>query len=124
MPESRSLGAVDNIDNSTSLAIPNISLANRYNTPQNFEHLNLPILQAFYSHQFSDHMRLRQAIQYQHVGDEYWQSEFLSIDSTPPAPEVDRSYLYFNHDSNGFVSQTDLLADFHYLGDHKFTRRV
>jgi iron complex outermembrane receptor protein len=115
------LGMVDNTDNSTSLAIPNVPMTNRYNTPGNFEYANLPVLQAFYNHQFSEKVRFRQAFQYQYIGDQYWDSEFLSIDSTiPSAPQVDRGYLYFYHRSHAVVSQSDFVADFHWLWNHKF----
>lgn len=100
--------------------IPVIPLSRRFNTPGNFEYGNIPIFQAFYEHSFSDNVRLRQAAQFQYVGDEYWESEFLFVDPIAAPTEVQRSNLYFFHRDDAVVSQTDLLADFHLVWKHQF----
>lgn len=100
--------------------VPNIPLDRRFNTPGNYQHGNSPIFQAFYDHSFSDRMSFRQSFEFQHVGDEYWQSEFLFVDPIASPHTVDRGYLYFNHMAHNIVSQSELLANFHFGFDHRF----
>lgn len=54
-----------------AFAIPAVNINNRYNSPGNFEHLNLPVVQMFYEHDFSDNLPFRAAGQYQYISDEY-----------------------------------------------------
>jgi iron complex outermembrane receptor protein len=108
----------------TTFTVPNIALSNRYNTPGNFEYLNTPVAQAFYEHTFSDNLRLREAFQYQFIGDEYWQSEGLRIDtSTTPLRVLrgpDDFSVYFFHRDHAALSQTDLDGSFHLIWNHQF----
>jgi iron complex outermembrane receptor protein len=98
--------------------IPDIPLDRRFNTPGNFERASMPVFQTFYEHSFSEMVRVRQAFQYQYIGDEYWHSEGLTVDSSTPT-QVDREYLYFNRFENSLVTQTDLLADFDLFWRHR-----
>jgi iron complex outermembrane receptor protein len=101
-----------------------VPLTNRYNTPGNFENLNLPVVQAFYEHQFSDNLRFRQAFQYQYISDQYWQSEGLTIDTTATPLQVlrgpDAFSVYFFHRDHAALSQTDLKGNFNLIWKHQF----
>jgi iron complex outermembrane recepter protein len=100
--------------------VPDIPFSRRFNTPGNFEYGDNPVVQAFYEHKFSNHVVLRQAAEFQYIGDEYWDSEFLYVDPIAAPTEVQRYYLYFFHRDHAAVSQTDLLTDFHLIWKHQF----
>jgi iron complex outermembrane receptor protein len=106
-------------DSSFASEVPNIPLDRRFNIPGSFGKSNMPIVQVFYSHSFSEQVRLRQSFQYQYQGDEYWESEGLTVDPSTPTT-VDRENLYFYHHNNSIVSQTDALASFNLLWNHQF----
>jgi len=107
---------------------PNVSINNRYNTPGNFENLNQPIVQVFYTHDFSDNLRLRSSAEYQYIGDQYWDSEANAIDTSTMPYQVLRGNsinpntysLYFFHRDQVALSQTDLVGSFHLLWKHQF----
>jgi len=107
-----------------SFSVPNVPLTNRYNSPGNFEYTNYPTVQLFYDHEFSDNLRLREAAQYQYIGDEYWQSEGIFIDtSTSPLlvrRGADDFSVYFFHLDHAALSQTDLEGTFHLIWKHQF----
>jgi iron complex outermembrane receptor protein len=108
----------------TPFTFPQVPITNRYNSPANFEYTDYPIVQAFYEHQFSDNLRVREAAQFQYIGDDYWQSEGLEIDPTSSPVQVlrgsDYFSVYFDHRDRAFLSQTDLVGNFHFIWKHQF----
>jgi iron complex outermembrane receptor protein len=98
--------------------VPNIPLDRRFNIPGSFGKSNMPIVQAFYTHYFSEQIKFRQSFQYQYQGDEYWESEGLTVDPSTPTT-VDRENLYFYHHNNSIVSQSDVVSNFKLLWNHE-----
>jgi iron complex outermembrane recepter protein len=111
-------------DGTTPFTFPQVPITTRYNSPHNFEYTDYPIVQAFYEHQFSDDLRIREAAEFQYIGDDYWQSEGLLIDPTTNPVQVlrgsDYFSVYFDHRDRMFLSQTDLVGSFHLFGKHKY----
>jgi len=107
---------------------PGININNRYNTPGNFEDLSQPIVQIFYEHDFSDNLRLRSSVEYQHIADQYWDAEANAVDITSVPYQVlrgdsnnpDTYSLYFFHKDQVALSQTDLVGSFHLIWKHQF----
>jgi iron complex outermembrane recepter protein len=102
---------------------PNVNINNRYNSPGNFENTSYPVIQAFYEHAFSDNLHLREALQYQYIGDEYWESEGLEVDPSNPTQVLrgaDYFSVYFFHHDNAVLNQTDLDGSFHLIWKHQF----
>ena len=100
--------------------IPDIPLSRRFNTPGNFQKTRDFIYQGFYEHFLAENVRIREAFQYRHLDDHYFQSEGLFVDPLNNPTQVQRSNFYFfNHDRQ-LLSQTDLLANFKLLWNHQF----
>jgi len=99
--------------------IPNIPLDRRFNTPGNFERANDAVFQVFYEHNFSERVRLRNAVSYRYLNDQYWSSENLSVDPITNPTLVNRSNFYFLRRGRPLLDQTELLASFKALGEHQ-----
>ena len=94
-----------------SQIFPNVPLSTRYNPPTDFQATRDIMPQLFYTHEFSEGMRLRNAFSYRYFDDQYLVTETLSVNPASLPLKVDREFFYFMHHRRPLQNQTDFLAN-------------
>lgn len=89
---------------------PNIALTRRFSTPGDFQKTNDAIPQMFWTHSFSDTVRLRNAFSYRVFNDEYLVTETLTNNPARTPDLIDRELFYFFHHRRPLLNQTDIVG--------------
>ena len=97
--------------------IPRVPRDSRYNTPQDFGLAIDQNLRVSYSQAFGQGLAFRNTAGFRHYADEYFVAEFLDV--TPPS-QINRGYLYFQHNRRPFTNQAELSGRARLGIDHDF----
>ena len=97
--------------------IPLVSRDSRYNTPQDFSRAIDQNLRVSYSQAFGRGFAFRNTVGFRHYADEYFVAEFLDV--TPPS-QVNRGFLYFQHNRRPVTNQAELSGRARLGVDHDF----
>ena len=97
--------------------IPLVSRDSRYNTPQDFSRAIDRNLRVSYSQAFGQGFAFRNTVGFRHYADEYFVAEFLDV--TPPS-QVNRGFLYFQHNRRPVTNQAELSGRARLGVDHDF----
>jgi iron complex outermembrane recepter protein len=90
--------------------IPNVPFNTRYTPPTDFQATRDVLPQLYYTHLFSDNMRLRNGFTYRYFEDQYLVTESMSVNPKVTPYKVDREFFYFFHHRRPLQNQTDFLA--------------
>ena len=97
--------------------IPKVDRDSRYNTPQDFSKAIDQNLRVSYSQMFGQGLAFRNSVGFRHYADEYFVAEFLDV--TPPS-QVNRGFLYFQHNRRPVTNQAELSGHARLGIDHDF----
>ena len=97
--------------------IPKVLRDSRYNTPQDFSQAIDQNLRVSYSQMFGQGVAFRNSVGFRHYADEYFVAEFLDV--TPPS-QVNRGFLYFQHNRRPVSNQAELSGHVRLGVDHDF----
>ncbi len=90
--------------------IPNVPFSTRFSTPSDFQRTRDAIPQMFWTHTFSDDIRLRNAFSYRIFNDQYFVAETLSHTPAVNPNLINREMFYFFHHRRPLLNQTDVVA--------------